>query len=258
MSAVGAASRFDGEDADAELLAQRGRLGRSSGARRRAGPCGPSPTRESRAAGRCPCCRRRARRSSCRSSTHDSARGRASACARSAIRSSACSSPIETRSRFCGVVEPGPSLEARCSIRLSVPPRLVALTKSFTREAARTAASRPPRTRKESIPPKPDICRFAIAWPGCDSRPGIVDRLDGRMLLEEARDARARWRNAARRGSESERRPRSTSQELNGEATAPEDLADVLDLRARARPPPRNTSAPPCTSLWPPRYFVVE
>src|SRR5215471_11029455 len=40
------------------------------------------------------------------------------ACCRSAIRSSAFSSPIDARRRFCGVLVEGPSIEARCSMRL--------------------------------------------------------------------------------------------------------------------------------------------
>jgi len=51
----------------------------------------------------------------------------ARACSRSAIKSSTCSRPTETRSRLSGVGESAPSTEARCSIKLSVPPRLVAL-----------------------------------------------------------------------------------------------------------------------------------
>ena len=59
-----------------------------------------------------------------------------SACVRSLIRSSACSRPTDRRNRFCGVAVSGPSIDALCSIRLSVPPRLVALT--IRRRAAAT------------------------------------------------------------------------------------------------------------------------
>jgi hypothetical protein len=55
-----------------------------------------------------------------------------SACDRSAIRSSGCSRPIDTRSRLTGVADVGPSTLARCSIRLSTPPKLVALVNSFS------------------------------------------------------------------------------------------------------------------------------
>jgi hypothetical protein len=57
-------------------------------------------------------------------------------------------------------------LEARFSIRLSTPPRLVAFTKSFVREATRKASALEPRTRKESIPPKFRIWRRAMSCPG--------------------------------------------------------------------------------------------
>ena len=53
----------------------------------------------------------------------------AKACARSSMRSSGCSSPTDKRNRFCGVRVWGPSTEARCSIRLWAPPRLVARMK---------------------------------------------------------------------------------------------------------------------------------
>ena len=49
-----------------------------------------------------------------------------SAWSKSSFRSSMCSSPTETRRRFSGARVPGPSTDARCSTRLSVPPRLVA------------------------------------------------------------------------------------------------------------------------------------
>ncbi len=91
---------------------------------------------------------------------------------RSAMRSSACSMPIESRTSSGGAVEPVPSLVARCSIRLSTHPRDVARTKSLARETAATAASRPPRARNESMPPKARICRVAIACPGCLGSPG--------------------------------------------------------------------------------------
>lgn len=48
----------------------------------------------------------------------------------------------------------GPSTEARCSMRECVPPRLVALVTSFSRPETDMAALAPPRTTKESMPPK--------------------------------------------------------------------------------------------------------
>ncbi len=55
---------------------------------------------------------------------------------------------------------PGPSIDARCSIKLSTPPKLVARIKIFVFAAAFIAASRPPLTSKESIPPNIDIWRL--------------------------------------------------------------------------------------------------
>ena len=58
-----------------------------------------------------------------------------SAWSRSAIRSSGCSNPTDTRMRSRGVLVSGPSTSARCSTRLSTPPRLVARVKSLMRES---------------------------------------------------------------------------------------------------------------------------
>src|SRR5439155_148126 len=98
------------------------------------------------------------------------ARGRrhASAWVKSSIRSSGCSRPIDTRSRLTGVVVPGPSIDARCSTRLSVPPKLVARVKTRIFAATAIAASAPPLTCTESMPPNIAIWRFAISCPGCD------------------------------------------------------------------------------------------
>ena len=73
------------------------------------------------------------------------------------------SRPTDTRSRPCGVLLSGPSIDARCSIRLSTPPRLVARVKMSTLAASAIAASLPPLTSKDSMPPKPDICFLASA-----------------------------------------------------------------------------------------------
>ena len=65
---------------------------------------------------------------------------------RSSIRSSGFSSPTDKRSRFSGTLVPGPSTDARCSIKLSTPPRLVALVKSFARPATDMASAPSPFT----------------------------------------------------------------------------------------------------------------
>ena len=48
------------------------------------------------------------------------------AAAKSAIKSSGCSNPTDTRNRSTGVCDSSPSATARCSIKLSTPPKLVA------------------------------------------------------------------------------------------------------------------------------------
>src|SRR5882724_78673 len=102
------------------------------------------------------------------------ARGRAHASAwvKSSIRSSGCSRPIDTRSRLTGVVVPGPSIDARCSTRLSVPPKLVARVKTRIFAATAIAASAPPLTCTESMPPNIAIWRRAMSCPGLPGSPG--------------------------------------------------------------------------------------
>src|SRR6266496_3873205 len=90
----------------------------------------------------------------------------ARAWARSATRSSGCSSPIERRRRPSGARVLSPSTEARCSTRLSGPPRLVARAKRRRRAATANARGRPPGTTKESIPPGAAIWVEAIWKPG--------------------------------------------------------------------------------------------
>src|SRR6185369_17443110 len=81
-----------------------------------------------------------------------------SAWARSATRSSAFSRPTETRRRPSGARVRSPSMEARCSTRLSGPPRLVARVNRRRRAATSKARARPPGTTKDSMPPAADIC----------------------------------------------------------------------------------------------------
>src|ERR1039458_95095 len=94
------------------------------------------------------------------------------ACSKSPTKSSAFSNPTEIRSKFCGVPVFGPSTDARCSIKLCVPPRLVARVKSRTFAATCIARSRPPRNCNDSMPPNPAIWRAATACPGWPARPG--------------------------------------------------------------------------------------
>src|SRR5581483_8885321 len=69
------------------------------------------------------------------------------ACSRSPIRSSVLSRPTDRRSRSGVHGEPGPSMLARCSIRLSTPPSEVARFQMRTLAAVATAAASPPFTR---------------------------------------------------------------------------------------------------------------
>src|SRR5258708_15828365 len=88
----------------------------------------------------------------------------ARACSRSPIRSAASSIPTDSRRRSAGAGDSGPSIEARCSIRLSTPPSDVARFQTATRAAVAIAALSPPATRMLSMPPKPpDIWRAATA-----------------------------------------------------------------------------------------------
>ncbi len=151
----------------------------------------------------------------------------------------------------------GPSDDARCSIRLSLPPRLVAFRNSRTREATVSAPARPPvDLDREHAAERPHLApRDRV--PRVGREPGIVDAPRARMALDR-RGQRERVRaTGARTRTASVRSPRSTSQELKGEATAPSSVRSSRSRSScrRARP---KTSAPPCTSLWPPRYLVVE
>ena len=51
-------------------------------------------------------------------------------------------------------------------------PSDVARMNSLQRATTPIAVSRPPRTWNDSMPPNADICRAAIACPGCDASPG--------------------------------------------------------------------------------------
>ena len=64
-----------------------------------------------------------------------------SAWSRSSTKSSAFSRPMDNRSKPSGEVVPGPSMDARCSIKLSTPPKLVARMKIFVFAASDIAAS---------------------------------------------------------------------------------------------------------------------
>ena len=83
--------------------------------------------------------------------------------------------------RFTGTVVVAGSIEARCSMRLWTPPKLVARVNSFTLAATAMAAASPPFTCTDTIPPKLSICLRAMSCPGCWGKPGIKDSFNGRM-----------------------------------------------------------------------------
>ena len=102
----------------------------------------------------------------------------------------------------CGSPDPPPTPGARSGS--PVPPRLVARVNSFTRRTTPSAASAPPFTCTETIPPKPAICRAATAWPGIARESGVVHHLDRRVRRQERGDRAPRSRSArasARAGS---------------------------------------------------------
>ena len=99
------------------------------------------------------------------------------ACCKSPIRSSVFSSPMEMRNKFCGVCVFGPSIDARCSIRLCVPPRLVARVKSWTARANLHSSFARATQPYGQHSPEPDhlTCRNVIAR--MVDQPWVIDCL---------------------------------------------------------------------------------
>ena len=99
--------------------------------------------------------------------------------------------PIESRSRPGGVRLSGPSTDARCSIRLSVPPRLVAPGEQLAPAAPPPAPPpRHPSPRPTPSRRSPAIWRAATAWPGIGREARVVHRLHRGMRRQERRHAR--------------------------------------------------------------------
>ena len=63
-------------------------------------------------------------------------------------------------------------IDAGCSIRVSVQPRLTARFATWSASMKRRPASVPPRMPNAIIAPKPFICFFATSWPGSLGSPG--------------------------------------------------------------------------------------
>src|SRR2546421_2482769 len=99
-----------------------------------------------------------------------------SAPGRSSTSSSGCSIPTDSRTRVGGTSSGDPATLAwvilpGCSMRDSTPPRDSARKNSSVRPHTSRASSSV-SVSKETIPPKPRICRPASSWPGWPGRPG--------------------------------------------------------------------------------------
>mmetsp|Transcript_36858 Transcript_36858/g.91727 ORF Transcript_36858/g.91727 Transcript_36858/m.91727 type:complete len:245 (+) Transcript_36858:275-1009(+) len=172
---------------------------------------------------------------------------------RSWNRSSASSNPTESRSRSPGTPESGPSTVARCSMRLSTPPREVAGAQILSRDSRCSAASAPPATRMDNMPPNmvpaawlPDCCATLTACIGWVMSPGYRTC----VILGCA------WRRAARVRAESlcrlirmcsVRMPRSRSHASKAPSTAP-PMARARFTASHASLSTAATMAPAMTS----------
>ena len=166
------------------------------------------------------------------------------------------SMPTERRSRSGGTGVPGPSIEARCSIRLSTPPSEVARFQSYPgrgRDRRRLAARDAERQH---------AAEAALHL----ARRDRVARMLGQARVEHLRDVRVARERSARNSALAEARatrrysvrmPRSSSQASNGPRIAPASWRSAVRRcqKSSARAP---TSAPATTSLWPFRYLVAE
>ena len=84
-----------------------------------------------------------------------------------------------------------------------------------------SAASSPPASRNDTIPPKPDICRAATSWPGCVGQPRVEhrdDRRGGRARNSATAAALAQCRSMR---TARVRIPRSASQRRTGRRPRP-------------------------------------
>ena len=160
---------------------------------------------------------------------------------------------MERRSSVSGVRVSGPSIDCRCSIKLSTPPRLVARVKILVWFGSAIAAARSPLSSKESIPPKRLICRAPVRAADATGVPGNA-RATLRMRRETARRARVfamRSHSAGKRLHPAMHQPAIERSRHRA--------ADLLEANALEKfVPCRAINAPPITSLWPPKYFVVE
>ena len=125
---------------------------------------------------------------------------------------------------------PGPSIDARCSIKLSTPPRLVARMKIFVFAATFIAASRPPLTSKRKHPTKHRhlSCRDLVAR--MRLQPGIIHAFDFLMLRQKLCDFHCIFRMRAHSPRQCAHAPQNQPAiERRGDcAAAVLDVADAL------------------------------
>ena len=109
---------------------------------------------------------------------------------------------------------------------------------------------------KETIPPKPDICRAASSWPGMAGEPRIEHLLDRWCAVEELGDRAGRSRSGAASAGRASSARAGRASESKGPGTAPSEFC--RKARRSAIVGSFVAAKPPTTSEWPPRYFVVE
>ena len=174
------------------------------------------------------------------------------------MRSSTSSAPTESRSRFGGAGEVGPSTEARCSIRLSTPPSEVA---RFHKETRAAVAMR--GLLAASDQDREHAAEAALHLAG-GQRVALMGRAgQGRGRARSACGAGGAppgaWRRHRRRGRAGAGCACRgvSSQASNGPRMAPWSWR-MVRMRAQSSSSAAVTRAPAITSLWPFRYLVAE
>ena len=147
---------------------------------------------------------------------------------------------------------------AGCSASDSTPPSDSAQVNTRNADRnfrARASAPLPLRNAKLTMPPKPDIWRRASACCGCDRSPGYSTHATSRRDSSQRETASALASCRCMRTA-SVLVPRSTRKLSNAGWLPPIEFCRNAS-RAR-RSGSRPMTAPPTTSEWPFRYFVVE
>ena len=123
----------------------------------------------------------------------------------------------------------------------------------------RSAASRPPRNcDAEHAAEIAHLRARQRHGPDATGQAGLVHPFDRRMGGEEFRDSLRALRQCRPCAPAASGSPRSVSQALNGAQHRAGDMAAMRDAVVEQPSRRANTSAPPSTSLWPPKYLVVE